>query len=94
MTLDEFKVFWNKLTNAYPWDFKSEESRKVWARAFVNLPLAPALRSIRTYAETHEFKEAPTPEYLAYLTRDCNGMPDLLYKAVQRMKNERNKRDS
>ena len=93
MTREEFNSFWKALQSAYPFDFKEDWIRNEWARTFAKLPYAAAMRSIKTYAETPDFKrEPPTPDYLAYLTRDCNGYPDLLYKAIKRLNKKENEK--
>ena len=88
MTLNEFKTFWLALTTAYPWDYRDDESRREFARKLRGLPVEPCIRAVKTCSRS-QYKEPPTAEYLAYLAGECNGAPDLLYKAVRARRERR-----
>ena len=84
MKREEFMQFWGAVTMVYPKQF-SEDNKVECSRLFKDLELSSSLRAIRTCTKR---PEPPEPSYLAYLARECNGMPDLLYKAVKRIRDE------
>ena len=80
MNINEFKKFWSMLNVAFPRAYVDDDRGK-FMEALKDIPIASAVRSVKTCTK---HKEPPAAEYIAYLARECNGMPDLLYKAVQK----------
>lgn len=87
MTQDEFMRLWNYLRSEYPFSIR-DDVQKLWAVEMKTLNIKTVARALDTYKRSGQ-KDMPTPKEIRESVEKYKGCPDLLYKAVMRIKKER-----
>lgn len=98
MSKDEFKTFFSKLRTLFPFANKGEEDVKRWWLAMKDVPFDSAMTQLDTTKRQEDLLPAslrkdPDPTEVAHGATAYNGIGDLMWRALEQRRKERERRD-
>lgn len=91
MTKEEFKDFFSKLRELFPYAYKSDEDIKRWYEAMRDVPYGSAVKEIKRRKKEEDampssMRRNPEPHETAHNAKEYHGAGSLLWKAIRGMK--------